>query len=71
MKILKAFIEWKKINNPQIIDNEKLSILIDKTSIKMMSVDFKQEATLSKIRANMYSRMKTDMKALVEYEFQF
>jgi hypothetical protein len=71
MKILKAFIEWKKINNQKIIDNEKLSILIDKTSIKMMSVDFKQEAILSKIRAHMYSRMKTDINALVEYEFQF
>jgi hypothetical protein len=71
MKVLKAFIEWKKINNQQIIDNEKVSIMCDKTSIKMMSVDFKHEATLSKIRGNMYSRMKTDMKALVEYEFQF
>ena len=37
----------------------------------MMSVDFRQETILGKIRTNMYGRMKTDMKALVEYEFEF
>jgi len=71
MKILKAFIEWKKVNNQKIMDNEKLSIMCDKTSIKMMSVDFKQEVILSKIRSSMYNQTKTDVKALVEYEFQF
>jgi hypothetical protein len=37
----------------------------------MMGVDFRQEVILGKIRANMYGRMKTDMKALVEYDFEF
>ena len=36
-----------------------------------MGVEFKQESLLSKIRANMYNKMKTDMKALIEYEFEF
>ena len=33
-----------------------------------MSIDFREEATLGRVKTNMYSRMKSDMKALVEYE---
>ena len=29
------------------------------------------QAVTNKIRSAMFSRMKTDMKALVEYEFEF
>lgn len=71
MKLTRLFIDWKKTNSLQVNNDEKLSILCDKTSLKMMSVDFRQESILSKIRGNMYSRMKSDMKSLVEYEFEF
>jgi hypothetical protein len=71
MKLLRVFLDWKKENSLQVNNNEKLSILCDKTSLKMMSVDFRQESILSKIKNNIYSRMKTDMKELVEYEFEF
>ena len=37
----------------------------------MMDVDFRQESILGKIKSIMYSKMKTDMKVLVEYEFEF
>jgi hypothetical protein len=36
-----------------------------------MSVDFKNDTILSKIRNAMYNKIKTDMKVLVEYEFEF
>ena len=36
-----------------------------------MSIEFKQDSTLSKMKSIMYNRMKTDMKALIEYEFEF
>lgn len=71
MKLLKIYCEWKKINSTQIQEDEALSILCDKTSLKMMNVDFKQETIYGKIKNNMYSRMKMDMKALIEYEFEF
>lgn len=71
MKLLRKFIDWKRENKERINDDEKLAILCDKTSVKMMNVDFRQESILGKIRANMYSRMKKDMQALVEYEFEF
>ena len=71
MKLFRMFSQHKKNNAERIQDDEAYSILCDKTCKKLMDVDFRQENTLSKIRANMYSRMKTDMKALVEYEFEF
>ena len=71
MKLLRVLIQHKKDNVDKIRDDERFSILCDKTTFKLMNVDFRQESILGKIRANMYSRMKTDMKALVEYEFEF
>jgi hypothetical protein len=70
-KILKAFCEFKKdrINEIRACDN--YSIKCDKTMIKIMSVEFKQEAILSKVKNMMFSKMKTDMKAIVEFEFDF
>ena len=71
MKLLSLFGEYKKANADKIREDESFSLLCDKTTVKMMNVDFRQETILSKIKGNMYSRMRTDMKALVEYEFEF
>jgi len=71
MKLFRIYSEYKKENSDKIRDDESFSLLCDRTSVKMMNVDFRQEIILGKIRGNMYSRMKTDMKALVEYEFEF
>jgi uncharacterized protein YeeX (DUF496 family) len=71
MKLLHEFREYKKMNIDKIHQEEAFALLCDKTSVKMMNVDFRQESILGKIKGNMYSRMKTDMKALVEYEFEF
>lgn len=71
MKISKAFYEWKKIHTQELNDIENLSTLYDKALIKLMSVDFKQENILCKIKTIIYAKIKTDIKALVEYEFEF
>ena len=71
MKMSKTLFEWKQKNIQEIRDNEKLSNLYDKTTIKIMNPNFKQETTLSKIKHMMYSKMKSNMKALIEYEFEF
>ena len=71
MKISKALFEWKKINAQLIKEDEKLSNLYDKTTIKIMTPNFKQESTLSKIKHMMYIQMKSNMKAFVEYELEF
>ena len=70
-KILKAFCDFKKERIQEIRASDIYSIKCDKTMIKIMSVEFKQESILSKIRSMMFAKMKTDMKALVEFEFEF
>jgi hypothetical protein len=71
MKISREFSSWKKRNKGKIEDDKKLQLLCDKTSVKLYSVDVRMEPTLGKIRTNMFSKMKNDMKSLVEYEFEF
>lgn len=71
MKIFKEYTEWKKINLKEIRADNNLSSICDKTLVKLMSIEFKEESILSKVKSNMFARMKTDMKSLVEYEFDF
>ena len=70
-KILKAFCDFKKERIQEIRASDTYSIKCDKTMVKIMSVEFKQESILSKVRSMMFAKMKTDMKALVEFEFEF
>jgi hypothetical protein len=70
-KIFKQFYEWKKTKISDIKSDDKLATQCDKTLVKITSIEFNQESILSKVKNNMFSRMKTDMKALVEYEFEF
>jgi hypothetical protein len=71
IKLIKYFTEWKKTQMDELRNNDSFAIICDKTLVKLMSVEFKQEHILSKTKSSMYARMKTDMKALVEYEFEF
>lgn len=71
MKLFRVFSEYKRLHHEALRNDESFSVLCDKTSVKMMSIDFRQENILGKIKSIMYSKMKTDMKALVEYEFEF
>ena len=43
----------------------------NKSNIKLMGIDFKNESTLNKIKFSIYNKMKRDMKAHIEYEFEF
>ena len=70
MKISVAFSEWKKTNKSKLSDDDALTILCDKALAKIMSPNFKQEAVSVKVKHMMYNKMKTDVKALVEYEFE-
>ena len=70
MKISKAFSEWKKTNKSKLSDDETLNTLCDKALVKIMAPNFKQDATYIKVKHMMYNKMKVDVKALVEYEFE-
>jgi hypothetical protein len=55
----------------EINNDDNFDTLCDKTLIKLMNIDFKQDAILSKIKSQMFNKLKTDMKMLIEYEFEF
>jgi hypothetical protein len=70
-KISKALSEWKKNNSQKIKDDDKWSLIYDKTMSKLFSVEIKQDATFNKIKNVMFNYLKTDIKSIVDYEFEF
>jgi hypothetical protein len=70
-KLLNAICTWRDINSERIKYNDKFAELYNKTVIKLMGVDFNQEATLSKIRTPLYNYLKGDLKNMVEYDYEF
>jgi hypothetical protein len=70
-KIVKILSEWKKQNFEKLNNSDQLEEMYNKAKIKLMGIDFKHDSTLSKIKLSIYNKMKKDMKALIEYEFEF
>jgi hypothetical protein len=68
-KISNVLYEWKKECRDD--NDDKLLSQFDKATVKLMNCDFMNDATFNKIRASIYSNLKTEVKALVEYEFEF
>jgi len=71
IKIIKAFSDWKTLKKNEIKSNEKMAELCNKTLIKIMSIDFKQDSIYTKVRNAMYAKMKTNLKELIEHDFEF
>jgi len=71
IKLCRAFYEYKKNNRIKIENDENFSDLCDKTTTKLMSVVFNNDTTYSKIKNAIFIKMKTDIKAVIEYEFEF
>jgi hypothetical protein len=69
-KIFRSLVEWKNNNLKKIMEDDKCAMEYDRTMSKLMSIDFKQDTTLNKVKTMMYNQMKTDMKNLIEYEFE-
>ena len=70
-KLLKLLLEWKNANKQEIDTNDNISILYNKTIIKLMNISFAQDSTSGKIRSHLYNYLKTDLKNLIEYDFEF
>ena len=70
LKLYKYFHDWKVLELKKNKSKE-LPTICDKTVIKLMDINFRHDYILNKTKSLVYSKMKTDMKALVEYEFEF
>ena len=70
-KILNKFFDWKALKKYDNKLDDKFAIKCDKALIKITSIELNEESILSKIKNNMFLKMKTDLKALIEYELEF
>ena len=70
-RMIKVLTKWKSDNQLKIEDNDKISNLFNKAVIKLMNMSFHQDATLSRIRNNLYNYLKTDLKTTIDFEFEF
>jgi hypothetical protein len=69
--MLKVLTKWKEENKNKFDENDKISELFNKAVIKLMNMSFSQDATLSRIRNNLYNYLKIDLKTMIEYDFEF
>jgi hypothetical protein len=71
MKISKLLYEWKQVHKEELKSNDKLGELYNRTLIKIMTPEFKQERYYTKAKTLLYNKIKKDIKFLIEYEFVF
>jgi len=71
MKISKLLYEWKQAHKEELNSNDKLGELYNRTLIKIMTPEFKQERYYTKAKTLLYNKIKKDIKFLIEYEFVF
>jgi hypothetical protein len=70
-RMIRVLTKWKSDNQYKIEDNDKISELFNKAVIKLMNMSFHQDASMSRIRNNLFNYLKTDLKTKIDYEFEF
>lgn len=70
-KIIKVLSDWKQSNKTQMNNSDQLCEEYNKSLLKIMSIDFKTDTIYNKIKSLFYNKLKTDMKTIIEYEFEF
>ena len=64
-------MKWKANNQSKFDDNDVISQIFNKAVIKLMNMSFTQDASLSRIKNALYNYLKTDLKNMIEYDFEF
>jgi len=68
----RELINWKEINSEKIKNSEKMEQLYMKTILKLSGFNFENDSSaMCKIRTHLYSEIKTDLKNMIECEFEF
>jgi len=71
-KIVRELCIWRDKNREAIREIDSVGSLFCKTNTKLMGVNFEPESLLvSKVRTSIYNYAKTDLKSMIEYEFEF
>ena len=69
--LIKELTKWKLKNQHKFDDDNKLSILFNKSVIKLMNIKFSQTNNLSRIKNGLYNYLKKDLKSVIEFDFEF
>lgn len=69
--IIKQLSIWKSINQEKFNGSDKVSDIFNKAIIKLMSISFTQDASLTRIKNGLYNYLKTDLKIHMDYDFEF
>ena len=69
--MIKELTKWKVTNQHKFDDDAKLSILFNKSVIKLMNIKFSQTNNLSRIKNGLYNYLKKDLKSVIEFDFEF
>ena len=71
-KLLGCISKWREENLERLRQNDKLSELYNKAIIKVTNIPvINTDSGMSKVRGALYNQIKTDLKAVLEYEFEF
>lgn len=70
-RMIKELAKWKQENQYKFDDNDKIAELFNKAVIKLMNISFTQDASLSRIKNGLYNYLKSDLKTMIEYDFEF
>ena len=71
-KLLGCISKWREANVERLRQNDKLSELYNKAIIKVTNIPvINTDSGMSKVRGALYNQIKTDLKAVLEYEFEF
>ena len=70
VKITRVLFDMKKKHIDDIYSSDSIATMFDKTISKILGVDFKHDPTLSRFKNIVYSQLKTDVKTMIEYEFE-
>ena len=70
-RMIKELSKWKMENQYKFDDNDKIAELFNKAIIKLMNISFTQDSSLTRIKNGLYNYLKTDLKSMIEYDFEF
>jgi len=71
LKILNELLAWKEKNEEKMENDDRLAEKYNKTMMKLMGLNFTQDHVYNKIKGDLFSCVKKDIKNILEYEVEF
>ena len=69
--MIRELTKWTLDNQHKFDNDSRMSDIFNKAVIKLMNLTFTQDANLSRIKNGLYNYLKSDLKSMIEYDFEF